>query len=434
MTKYSSSAIIKFIAMLDKLLFPLQIRLEDKNMTTSLDLEVQNDKDTSSLMYIVDRPDNIFVRGDGMWLYDDKGNKYLDYLQGWAVNCLGHSHPAIVEALTKQAQLLINPSPAFYNAPMIDLSKLLTSNSHFNKVFFANTGAEANEGAIKLSRKWGQKHKNGAFEIITFLDSFHGRTLATMSASGKAGFDSIFPPKIEGFVKAEFNNLDSVKKLINSNTVGIMLEPIQGESGVVPATTQFMQGLELLCKEHNILLICDEVQSGCGRSGHLFAHQISGVKPHIMTLGKGIGGGVPLAALLAIDEVSCFEAGDQGGTYNGNPLMTSVGVAVLETLLQDGFLESVKQKGQYLADELNVLVKEFNLVCERGEGLLRALVLSGDYAKSMVTKAKTLTPYGVLLNAPRPNILRFMPSLTVSYEELDLLINTLRELLKAEKV
>jgi acetylornithine/N-succinyldiaminopimelate aminotransferase len=371
-----------------------------------------------------------------MWLYDDKGNKYLDYLQGWAVNCLGHSHPAMIEAITKQAKLLINPSPAFYNAPMLELSKILTSreyNSHFDKVFFANTGAEANEGAIKLSRKWGQKNKNCAFEIITFIDSFHGRTLATMSASGKAGFDSIFPPKIDGFAKAEFNNLESVKALINSNTVGIMLEPIQGEAGVVPATKEFMQGLEFLCKEHNILLICDEVQSGCGRSGYLFAHQMFGVKPHIMTLGKGIGGGVPLAALLATNEVTCFEVGDQGGTYNGNPLMTSVGIAVLDTILQDGFLDSVKQKGQYLSDELNVLVKEFNLVGERGEGLLRALVLDADYAKQMVAKAKELSPYGVLLNAPRPNILRFMPALTVSYEELDLLIDTLRNLLQSEK-
>ncbi len=396
--------------------------------------ETQNiDTDTNSLMYIVDRPDNIFVRGDGMWLYDNKGKKYLDYLQGWAVNCLGHSHPAIIEALTKQANLLINPSPAFYNEPMIKLSKILTDNSHFDKVFFTNTGAEANEGAIKLARKWGQKNKKGAFEIITFIDSFHGRTLATMSASGKAGFDKIFPPKVEGFVKAEFNNLDSVKLLINDNTIGIMLEPIQGEAGVIPASKEFMQGLELLCREHNILLICDEVQSGCGRSGHLFAYQISGIKPHIMTLGKGIGGGVPLAALLSIEEISCFEAGDQGGTYNGNPLMTNVGFAVLETILQDGFLTQVQQKAQYLSDELKVLVKEFNLVGERGEGLLRALLLDGDYAKNIVIQAKNMTPYGVLLNAPRPNVLRFMPSLTVSYEELDLLIITLRELITAQK-
>jgi len=386
-------------------------------------------EETQHLMYITNRPDNIFVRGVGMWLFDSQNNKYLDYLQGWAVNCLGHCHPAMIEAINTQAKLLINPSPAFYNAPMIDLANIITTNSHFDKVFFANTGAEANEGAIKLARKWGQKYKNNAFEIITFKDSFHGRTLATMSASGKSGFDEIFPPKIEGFKKAVFNDVDSVKALITDNTVGIMLEPIQGESGVIPADFKFMQSLEKLCQEHNLLLICDEVQTGCGRSGYLFAHQLYNVKPHIMTLGKGIGGGVPLAALVAIDEVSCFEAGDQGGTYNGNPLMTAVGISVFNVLLSNGFLTQVKEKGQYLSQKLIELSNKYNLKGERGHGLLRALVLNGDYAKQMVEKAKTLD-CKILLNAPRDNALRFMPALNVSIEELDLLINGLDILLK----
>jgi acetylornithine/N-succinyldiaminopimelate aminotransferase len=381
--------------------------------------------DKTSIMYIVDRPDNVFIRGQGMWLWDNCERKYLDFLQGWAVNCLGHSHPTMVKTLKKQAELLINPSPAFYNQPMLDLAKLLTTHSHFHKVFFANTGAEANEGAIKLARKWGQKHKEGAYEIITFNNSFHGRTLATMSASGKPGFDMVFPPKIEGFAKAIFNDLASVEKLIHDKTVGIMLEPIQGEAGVIPATLDFMQGLEKLCKQHNILLICDEVQSGCGRSGYLFAHELYNVKPHIMTLGKGIGGGVPLSALLATKEASCFEAGDQGGTYNGNPLMTSVGKTVLETLLADDFLLSVQQKGQYLSNKLNTLVQKFNLHSERGEGLLRALVFNTNCAKNIVKAAKEMQPYGILLNAPKENILRFMPALNVSYEELDMLINAL---------
>ncbi len=397
------------------------------------DINNPNDKlDATSLMYIVDRPDNIFTRGKGMWLWDSQERKYLDFLQGWAVNCLGHSHPSMVDALHKQAELLINPSPAFYNQPMLDLANILTKNSHFHKVFFANTGAEANEGAIKLARKWGQKYKQGAYEIITFVHSFHGRTLATMSASGKPGFDMVFPPKIDGFAKAIFNDLDSVKNLINDKTIAIMLEPIQGEGGVIPATEHFMKSLEQLCKEHNILLICDEVQSGCGRSGCLFAHQLHNVKPHIMTLGKGIGGGVPLAALLAIDEVSCFEAGDQGGTYNGNPLMTSVGNVVMQTLLADNFLLSVQQKGQYLSAKLNELVKKFSLHSERGEGLLRALVFNTNCAKNIVKRAKEMQPYGILLNAPKENILRFMPALNVSYEELDMLIAALDTLCAQE--
>jgi acetylornithine/N-succinyldiaminopimelate aminotransferase len=389
----------------------------------------------NSLMYITDRPDNIFIRGEGMWLFDSNGKKYLDFLQGWAVNCLGHSHEGMVEAIAKQAKLLINPSPAFYNAPMLELAHLLTKNtdvanaSHFNKVFFANTGAEANEGAIKLARKWGQKHKNGAYNIITFKDSFHGRTLATMAASGKAGFDALFPPKIDGFSKAIFNDIDSVKNIIDANTLAIMLEPIQGEAGVIPASMQFMQDLEQLCKDNNILFICDEVQSGCGRSGHLFAHQLYNVKPDIISLGKGIGGGVPLAALLATDEVSLFEAGDQGGTYNGNPLMTAVGCVVINTLLQDGFLHNVILKGTYLSQKLNSLSTKLNLCGERGHGLLRALILDGEYGKKIVEAGKLASPHGILLNSPRPNVLRFMPALNVSYEEIDIMIDMLAELI-----
>jgi acetylornithine/N-succinyldiaminopimelate aminotransferase len=199
----------------------------------------------------------------------------------------------MIAALNAQAKKLINPSPAFYNEPMIGLSNLLTANSCFNKVFFANSGAEANEGAIKLARKWGQVNKNGAFEIITFDHSFHGRTLATMSASGKPGWDTMFAPQVSGFPKADLNDLDSVKKLVTDKTVAIMLEPVQGEGGVIPATKEFMVALRKFTKENNILLIVDEVQAGCGRTGTLFAYQQFGIEPDIMTLGKGIGGGVP---------------------------------------------------------------------------------------------------------------------------------------------
>ncbi len=390
---------------------------------------MQNQNQHESLMYITNRPDTIFVKGEGMWLYDQDGEKYLDFVQGWAVNCLGHSNAQMVETISKQAQLLINSSPSFYNLPMIELADLITQNCALDKVFFTNTGAEANEGAIKLARKWGQKHKNSAFEIITFTDSFHGRTLATMSASGKKGFDSIFPPKVEGFKKATFNDINSVLSLINNNTVGIMLEPIQGESGVIPAEEFFMQQLKELCLKHKILLICDEVQSGCGRSGSLFAHQLYNVEPDIITLGKGIGGGVPLGALVAKEEVCCFEAGDQGGTYNGNPLMTAVGVTVFKQLLSNDFLLTVKQKGTYLSSNLNKISEKYKLNGERGHGLLRALILNGDYAKNIVEQAKKLQPYPILLNAPRDNCLRFMPALNVTISELDLLIESLDKLL-----
>ncbi|QWD85019.1 acetylornithine transaminase [Polynucleobacter asymbioticus] len=386
--------------------------------------------DAHSVMFITPRPEVMMVEGKGSWLTDNNGKRYLDFLQGWAVNCLGHSNPGMIEALNAQAQKLINPSPAFYNEPMIRLSNLLTENSCFNKVFFANSGAEANEGAIKLARKWGQLHKSGAFEIITFDHSFHGRTLATMSASGKPGWDTMFAPQVPGFLKADLNDLESVKKLVTDKTVAVMLEPVQGEGGVIPTTKEFMQSLRKFTKENNILLIVDEVQAGCGRTGKLFAYQHYGIEPDIMTLGKGIGGGVPLAALMATDAVACFVPGDQGGTYNGNPLMTAVGVSVIEQLLAPGFLESVRAKGELLSKELLAISAEFNLDGERGEGLLRALMLSSDIGAKLVELARDRGPEGLLINSPRPNLLRFMPALNVSDDEIRQMCNILRELLK----
>jgi len=386
--------------------------------------------DTHSVMFITQRPEVIMVEGKGSWLTDNQGKRYLDFLQGWAVNCLGHSNPGMIEALNAQAKKLINPSPAFYNEPMIGLSNLLTENSCFDKVFFANSGAEANEGAIKLARKWGQQHKNGAFEIITFDHSFHGRTIATMSASGKPGWDTMFAPQVAGFPKADLNDLDSVKKLVTDKTVAVMLEPVQGEGGVIPSTKEFMLELRKFTKENNILLIADEVQAGCGRTGTLFAYQHYGIEPDIMTLGKGIGGGVPLAALMATNAAACFVQGDQGGTYNGNPLMTAVGISVIEQLLAPGFLDSVKAKGELLKSELFQLAAEFQLEGERGEGLLRALMLGKDIGGKLVELARERSPVGLLINSPRPNLLRFMPALNVSDDEIRQMCSMLRELLK----
>jgi len=386
--------------------------------------------DTHSVMFITQRPEIIMVEGNGSWLTDNNGKRYLDFLQGWAVNCLGHCNPGMIEALNAQAKKLINSSPAFYNEPMIGLSNLLTANSCFDKVFFANSGAEANEGALKLARKWGQLNKSGAFEIITFDHGFHGRTLATMSASGKPGWDTMFAPQVGGFPKANLNDLDSVKKLVTNKTVAVMLEPVQGEGGVIPTTPEFMRELRKFTKENNILLIADEVQAGCGRTGTLFAYQHYGIEPDIMTLGKGIGGGVPLAALLATDAAACFVPGDQGGTYNGNPLMTAVGMSVIEQLIAPGFLESVKAKGELLKSELLKLCIEFNLEGERGEGLLRALMLGRDIGGKLVELARERSPEGLLINSPKPDLLRFMPALNISDDEIRQMCNMLRELLQ----
>ena len=372
--------------------------------------------DASSLMSVTQRPDLVFVRGEGSYLLDRQGRRYLDWVQGWAVNCLGHAPTAVVRALCRQAEMLINPGPAFFNEPAMELAMLLTRQSCLDQVFFANSGAEANEGAIKLARKWGQLHKGGAFEIITFENGFHGRTLATMSASGKPGWGSMFAPQVPGFPKAQWNDLASVRALIGAQVVAIMLEPVQGEAGVMPADTAFMQGLRALCDEHQLLLIFDEVQTGCGRTGTLFAYEQYGVEPDIMTLGKGLGGGVPLSALLAKNACACFALGEQGGTYCGNPLMCAVGVAVLRSLLAPGFLEASRRIGAQLADGLTQLSKEFGLGEVRGRGLLLALELGHDRAAQVVTLARER---GLLLNAPRAHCLRFMPALNSTEQEVD---------------
>ena len=382
-----------------------------------------------ALMDITSRPELVFVRGEGSWLEDHNGKKYIDLIQGWAVNSLGHSPKNVIEAMCKQASELMNPSPAFYNAPMMELAKGLTQNSCFDKVFFANSGAEANEGAIKLARKWGRLHRAGAYKIITFEHSFHGRTLATMSASGKAGWDTIFAPQVDGFPKAIFNDIDSVRAAVDEDTVAVMLEPVQGEGGVVPADPAFMQALRALCDEFGMLLIVDEVQSGMGRTGTLFAYQHYGIEPDIMTLGKGIGGGMPLSALCAKEAVSCFEHGDQGGTYNGNPVVTAAGVEVLQTLTADGFMNTVNERAHQLSEGLLALSAKWGFKGERGQGLLRALILDNEDAPAIVEAARNREPEGLLLNAPRPNLLRFMPALTITKSELAQALKMLDELI-----
>jgi acetylornithine/N-succinyldiaminopimelate aminotransferase len=379
-----------------------------------------------ALMEITSRPSAVFVRGEGSLLWDDTGKRYLDFIQGWAVNCLGHSPPEVAEALTTQAKLLLTPSPAFYNAPSLKLAKALTDNSCFDQVFFTNSGGEANEGAIKLARKYGALHRGGAHEIITFEGGFHGRTLATMSASGKKAFEPLFEPKVPGFPKARLNDLASVKRLISDKTVGVMLEPIQGEAGVWPATDQFLRELRELTRTHGLLLIFDEIQTGMGRTGKLFHYEHAGIEPDIMTLGKGIGGGVPLAALLATEHASCFEHGDQGGTFNGNPLMCAAGLAVLDRIGKDDFLKSVADTGLYLGSELQRLSARHGLGEIRGRGLLLALDLKHPIGASIVAQA---FEKGLLLNSPQPDALRFMPALNVTRAEIAEMIDGLDTIL-----
>jgi len=381
-----------------------------------------NTPDLQHVMPVADRPAAVMVEGAGSWLRDADGREYLDFVQGWAVNCLGHSHPVMVDALTRQARRLINCSPAYHNAAMASLASLVATTSGLDHVFFCNSGAEANEGAVKLVRKWGQRHRGGAFEIVTMHGAFHGRTLATMSASGKPAFEPLFEPKVPGFRKVPLNDLGAVADAITDRTAAVMLEPIQGEAGVIAATDDYLVALRALTRERGVLLVLDEIQTGIGRTGRLYGFEHAGIAPDIMTLGKALGGGVPLAALVARAEVSCFDPGDQGGTFNGTPLMTAVGTAVVETVRQPAFLAAVRDRSAYLAERLRALSQAVGHGAVRGRGLLLALGLKDDRGPKVVERARE---NGLLVNAPRPDTLRFMPALTVSREEIDEMVKRL---------
>ncbi|HTA91524.1 MAG TPA: acetylornithine transaminase [Polyangiaceae bacterium] len=379
------------------------------------------------LMRVAERPQCIMVRGAGSYLWDHAGARYLDFVQGWAVNALGHAAPEISAALHEQAQTLITASPAFHNAPQLALAHELVSATGLASVYFGSSGAEANEGALKLARKWGRLERAGASEIITTDGAFHGRTLALMAASGKPGWDELFPPKMPGFVKVPFGDADAVAAHIGRKTAAVMVEPIQGEAGVVVPPDGYLLALRALCDEHNLLLICDEIQTGMGRTGTLFAFEREGVRPDILTLGKGLGGGVPISAVLANTRASCFVPGDQGGTFGGNPLMTAVARRVLSIVSNGEFLAYVRASGRRLEQRLAELCSKHGLG-RRGRGLLWALVLPSDTAERVL---RTCFTRGLLLNAPRPNLLRLMPSLRVSAEEIDEMASVLDRALDA---
>ena len=381
-----------------------------------------------SLMEITSRPDVVFVQGRGSWLRDQNGKDYLDFVQGWAVNCLGHCPDAITQAISAQATRLLNCSPSYYNAPMIRLADLIAAASGLHKTFFTNSGAEAIEGAIKLARKWGKQNRGGGYEIITMEHGFHGRTLAAMAASGKPQWEMLFEPKVPGFPKVPLNDLAAVERAITPKTVAVMLEPIQGEAGVFVATVAFLRELRALTTRHGILLILDEIQTGIGRTGKLFGFQHADVAPDILVLAKGLGGGLPLGALVAHEDVCCFAHGDQGGTFNGNAFVTAVGCAVMDEIGKVGFLQEVTQSGIYLTAALQALSRRHGCGGVRGKGLLLALDLKRDIGGAVAAEAFRR---GLLINSPRPDSLRFMPALNVTRAEIDQVIRVLDAALTA---
>lgn len=378
-------------------------------------------------MQLTAKPDPVMVSGRGSWLWDEQGNGYLDFVQGWAVNSLGHCPAVVQQALAAQAAALINASPAYHNVPSQRFARELCEAAGMERAFLCSTGAEANEGAIKLARKWGSLHKAGAHEIITLQDSFHGRTLATMAASGKPGFAQRFPPIMPGFVHVPPGDLAAVERAITPQTVAVMIEPIQGEAGVVAHPHGYLRALRELTESHNVLLIADEIQTGMGRTGRLFACEHESIRPDIMTLAKGIGAGVPLAALLAREAVSCFAPGDQGGTYTAHPLMCAVGSAVLHTINQAAFLQHVQAMSARMRAGLEALAASHGAGAVHGAGLLLALSLPQPSAAEVVAAAMHR---GLLLNAARPDRLRFMPALNITLDEIERMLTVLDSVLE----
>lgn len=368
-----------------------------------------------------------FQYGKGMNLWDTEGRKYYDFYAGVAVTALGHSHPKLVSAIKEQAEKFIHCSSIYYIENQAKLAKALVEISCADKVFFANSGAEANEGAIKLAKIYFKKKDlPEKYEIITLKDSFHGRTLATAAATGQDKFHKPFTPLMPGFVYVPINDIDALESAITPSTCAVMLEPVQGESGVNPTTIQYMKSVRELCSKNGILLICDEVQTGMGRTGKMFGYQHYGIEPDIFTLAKGLGGGVPIGALCAKDFVAqAFEPGDHGSTFGGNPLACAAGLAVIDAFSQEGLVENSEKMGSYFFEKLNCLSGKYKLISgTRGMGLMIGVQLSADKAKEVREKC---FEKGYLIGSVGSNILRILPPLIVTKQDIDGMIEVLDE-------
>jgi acetylornithine/N-succinyldiaminopimelate aminotransferase len=368
-------------------------------------------------MHTVERVPLTLVRGQGARVWDEEGREYLDFVGGWAVNSLGHCPPAVIKAISEQAQLLIQASNQFYTIPQIRLAELLVQNSCLDKLFFGNSGAEANEGAIKLARRYGQLHLGGAYEVITTIGSFHGRTLAMVAATGQPKFQESYPPLPTGFVNVEYNNIDAIRSATSDKTCAVMVEPIQGEGGVNVPDDGYLPAIRDWCQQKGILFILDEVQTGVGRTGTLFAYEQYGVEPDIMTLAKGLGSGVPIGAILAKERVAVFTPGEHGSTMGGNPLACAAGYATVKFIVDNGIPGKVKAVGEHLIAGLEKLKQKFPFITEvRGRGLLVAMEFSSDIAQSVV---EACLERGLLVNRVKPSAVRLMPPLIIGNKEVD---------------
>jgi predicted acetylornithine/succinylornithine family transaminase len=381
------------------------------------------DAEHTYLMATFKRLPITLVEGRGVLAKDDQGREYVDMVAGIAVNLLGHAHPAVAQAVAEQAARLVHTSNLYYSEPQVQLAKRLVELSFPSRVFFANSGAEANECAIKIARKWGKLRRNGAYEIITAEKSFHGRTLATITATGQPKYSEPFSPLPAGFVHVPYGELGAVLEATTDLTVAVMLEPIIGESGVIVPPDGYLEGVRAWCDEQDLLLILDEIQTGLGRTGTWFAHQQHGITPDVMTLAKGLGGGVPIGACLAAPRADVLEAGDHGSTFGGNPLACAAALAVLRTLGEDGLVQRSLEMGELLAGEL----KELEGVQEvRGRGLMQAVVFREPIARELQSKC---LEEGVIVNATDDRTIRLVPPLVISAEEIDRAVAAMRRAL-----
>ena len=368
-------------------------------------------------MYTFVRIPLTLVRGEGARVWDDKGKEYLDFVGGLAVNCLGHCHPVVVHAITEQARTLMQTSLWYYTIPQIQLAELLVANSCLDKVFVCNSGLEANEGAVKLARRYGRLQLSDAYEVITTMDSFHGRSLALTAASGQPKMHEPFIPLPAGFVSVANNDIEAIKAATTEKTCAVMLEPIQAEGGVNVADDDYLKKVRKWCNQKGILLILDEVQTGIGRLGALFGYELYGVEPDIMTLAKGMGGGIPIGALLAKERASVFTTGDHNSTFGGNPVTSAAAYATIKYIIDNDVVGNVKKVGQYLREGLERLKDKYSYVTEvRGRGLLLAMEFNSDIGQDVLMAC---LERGLLINRLKPNAVRFIPPLIIGDKEVD---------------
>ncbi len=380
-------------------------------------------------MFVVRRQPVVIVKGDGTRVWDVDGKEYLDFTSGWAVNNAGHANAAIADAIAEQARTLLQTSNQFYTIPQLQLAEILVENSALDKVFFCNSGAEANEGAMKLARRHGAKNGDGAFEIITALDSFHGRTMANVSATGQPHYQELFQPIPPGYKHVSFGDIEELKGAVTDQTVAVMLEPVQAEGGVNIPPEGYLENVREFCDAEGLLLIFDEVQTGIGRLGTLFGYESFGVEPDIMTLAKGLGGGVPIGAFMAKDAACAFEPGDHGSTFGGNALTCAAGYASTKYVIENDLPGNAKAMGERMSAGLKAIAEANDSVAEiRGMGLLWAVMFNSDIAPDVVANCNA---NGLLTNPLRPNAVRLMPPLTVSADEVDAALERLEASVKA---